>query len=301
MRIRIFYFIREALTSFKRNWVMSIAAASTVAVCLILVGAVVILALIVGNIIRGLESKVEIQVFLKDSTPTSEVKTLQNEILSWSEVSKVYYISKEEAWERLKKDLKDQPELLEAVSGNPLPASLEIRLGNPRLVASTVKKIKQRSGIHNLVDDLERDIKYGQKVIPKFFKVTWIIRVVGGIIIAVLCFASLVLIANTIRLAIFARRKEIAIMKLVGASNWFIRWPFLLEGILQGLIGSVAAILVLYVAKLSLISKAKEALPFLPISFSEVIFWKLMLILTLAGILIGVTGSAIALRKFLRV
>ncbi|MDI6688911.1 MAG: permease-like cell division protein FtsX [Actinomycetota bacterium] len=301
MRIRIFYFIREALTSFKRNWVMSIAAASTVAVCLILVGAVVILALIVGNIIRGLESKVEVQVFLKDSTPTSEVKTLQNEILSWSEVSKVYYISKEEAWERLKKDLKDQPELLEAVSGNPLPASLEIRLKNPRLVASTVRKIKQRSGIHNLVDDLERDIKYGQKVIPKFFKVTWIIRVVGGIIIAVLCFASLVLIANTIRLAIFARRKEIAIMKLVGASNWFIRWPFLLEGILQGLIGAVAAILVLYIARLSLISKAKEALPFLPISFSEVIFWKLMLILTLAGILIGVTGSAIALRKFLRV
>lgn len=280
---------------------MSIAAASTVAVCLILVGAVVILALIVGNIIRGLESKVEIQVFLRDSAPTSEVKNLQNEILSWSEVSKVYYISKEKAWERLKKDLKDQPELLEAVSGNPLPASLEIRLENPRLVASTVRKIKRRSGIHNLIDDLERDIKYGQKVIPKFFKVTWIIRVVGGIIIAVLCFASLVLIANTIRLAIFARRKEIAIMKLVGASNWFIRWPFLLEGILQGLIGATTAILVLYVAKLSLISKAKEALPFLPISFGEAIFWKLMLTLTLAGIFMGVAGSAIALRKFLRV
>lgn len=293
MRINFIYFGKEALISFRKNIVMSIASVSTVTVSLLLIGIFVILAVTVQNIIQSIEKKVEIQAFLKDEATEEQVANLQQQVASFKEVREVKYISKDEALERLKEDLKDQPEMLNALQGNPLPASLEIKLNNPQEVDEVAKKIEGKQEI--------TDLKYGQQIVGKLFAVTNVIRVIGIILVSLLLFASLVLIANTTRLALFARRKEIAIMRLVGASNWFIRMPFLLEGVFQGLIGSAIAVIVIYFAKVTLFDKATEILPFFPVHISQSIFYQLVGMLVLFGILIGAIGSLFAIRRFLKV
>lgn len=293
MRIRLSYFIKEAARSFRKNLVMSTAAVSTIALTLLILGGFVVLVLNVNNWAKSFESKVEITVFLKDTAAPGDIQNLQIEIVSWPEVSDVMFVSKEQALEKLKQDLKDQPEMLEALSGNPLPASLEIKLKTPRSVEKVVKRLNGKEPIE--------EVKYGKDIVKKLFAFTAVIRWVSIIIVGLLCFASLVLISNTIRLAIFARRKEITIMRLVGATNWFIRWPFLFEGIFQGFIGAILAIVALYFANSYFVGKMSELIRFLPIAFSPLLFIELMVGLALTGITIGAVGSTIALRRFLRV
>lgn len=302
MKINIVYYTREALDSFRKNWVMSLAAVSTIAISLFLLGVSTILASVVNDMMRSVESKVKIDVFLKDTASPSDVKILQDAIISWSgQVTKVHYVSKQEALDRLKEDLKDDPDMLKQVTGNPLPASLEIWVGEPTMVNRVVVKIKRQSNITMLVADLDKDIKSGKAVLEKLIAIRRIMNTSIAVLISLLGFASLVLIANTIRLAIFARRKEIAIMRLVGASNWFIRWPFMLEGILQGLIGAALAVTFLAVGRAVVFPQLSEVLRFLPIVFSQAAFVRLVLILAASGILVGLAGSGIALRRFLKV
>jgi cell division transport system permease protein len=293
MRIRVGYFAKEALSSFRKNWVMSTAAVSTIMLTLLILGAFVVLVLNLNILIKGFESKVEVTVFLKETAAPGDVQNLQIEVVSWPEVSDVMYVSKEQALERLKQDLRDQPEMLEALAGNPLPASLEIKLETPRAVDSVASRLKGKEPVD--------EIKYGREVVKKLFAFTAVLRWISVIVVSLLSFASLVLISNTIRLAIFARRKEITIMRLVGATNWFIRWPFLFEGILQGFIGAVLAVIALYFANALFVERVGELIRFLPFSFSRLIFIELMVGLALAGVFIGAAGSSIALRKFLRV
>lgn len=306
MRRRLVYFTKEALISLRRNLVLSFAAIIVVFLTLLAVGVVVLTAFFVGALIKGQEQKVEIKVFLSDTASPESIQVFQNKVLSWPEVKKVRYVSKEEALKRLKKMFKEAPEILEELPGNPLPASLEIRLKDSHFVFKVVKRIKKEPNIKEVIKDLKKDIKYGQSFVAKFFAVTRVIRVAGIIFISLLSFVSLALIVNTIRVAIFARRKEIAIMKLVGASNWFIRFPFMLEGIFQGLIGAFLTIGLLYLVLRPLFRwLARQGLDWLGVPFSYSTFLHqfnlLLLLLTLGGLLIGATGSVIAMRRFLKV
>jgi cell division transport system permease protein len=288
-----FYFLRESLMSFRRNWVMSTAAIVTVAVSLLVVGGVVIGAATIGNIIKSEEQKVEVVSYIKDSTPPEAVEGLQNEIASWPEVKNVAYVSKDQALKRLRVQLKDTPEMLQAMEGNPLPASLEVRLKDPHMVSKIASKLKGQPELD--------EIRYGQDYVSKLFAVSRVIRGVGVAFVGLLAFASLVLIANTIRLAIFARRREVSIMRLVGASNWFIRWPFLMEGVFQGLTGAIVAIGVLYLIKTTVLSWLASNIRFLPLNFDSTLFAQLVLGLVVGGIVIGASGSSFALRRFLKV
>lgn len=306
MKRRLFYFIREALNSFRKNWVMSVAAVATVFLSLCLVGIFSLFAFLGGMLIKGQESKVEIEVFLKDNAPPDQVQGLQNRINSWPEVTRAEYISKAQALKKLKGWLKDSPEILESLSGNPLPASIRIRLKNPREVENVAVKVTKQPNIDEVVGDLKKDIKYGQQYVPKLFAVTRVLRWIGIIFVAVLCFASLVLIVNTIRLAIFARREEIAIMRLVGASNWFISFPFVLEGILQGIIGAILATITLYAVKTFLFKfKTIQFLNWVGVEFNYSAllnqYYLLLAGLIISGIVIGALGSIIALRRYLKV
>jgi cell division transport system permease protein len=293
MRVRPFYFLKESLINFRKNWVMSIAAISTVAASLLLFGAFTLFAYTMGNIIETIEQRVEIVVYLKDEAPHEVVSELQKEIIGWSEVKEINYVSKEEALERLKREFKEHPEMIQYIRGNPLPASLEIKLEDPHEVSQVANRLKGRPEID--------DIKYGKKWVEKLFAVTKVVRWISVLFISLLAFASLVLISNTIRMGIYARRKEVAIMRLVGASNWFIRWPFLLEGIIQGILGAALAISLLYVGKTLLINKAEEVMPFLQIRLDEQFFIQILMALVVSGIIIGATGSFIALRRYLKV
>jgi len=306
MRINYIYFTKEAFASFKKNWIMTIAAITTVALTLFIVGVFFLVAIFGNAALKKIESMVGVvEIFIKDTATPQDIESFQVKVNKWSEVGDLQYVSKEEAWKRLKEDLKDSPEMLEAVSGNPLPASLRIKLKDPHDVNDIVKRLEKDKDITKIVDDADQDIKYGKGVTTRLFTVTYVLRIGGIAIIFILCFASLVLIVNTIRLAIFARRKEVAIMKLVGASNWFIRWPFLLEGIYEGLLGSLIVALILFLVKTPLIEWLVGFLRWFSLFQSprnlQYQYSMLLIIIILSGALIGAAGSTIALRRYLKV
>jgi len=306
MRINYIYFTKEAFASFKKNWIMTIAAITTVALTLFIVGVFFLVAIFGNAALKKIESMVGVvEIFIKDTATPQDIESFQVKVNKWSEVGDLQYVSKEEAWKRLKEDLKDSPEMLEAVSGNPLPASLRIKLKDPHDVNDIVKRLEKDKDITKIVDDADQDIKYGKGVTTRLFTVTYVLRIGGIAIIFILCFASLVLIVNTIRLAIFARRKEVAIMKLVGASNWFIRWPFLLEGIYEGLLGSLIVALILFLVKTPLIEWLVGFLRWFSLFQSprnlQYQYSMLLVLIILSGALIGAAGSTIALRRYLKV
>ncbi|MDI6715465.1 MAG: permease-like cell division protein FtsX [Actinomycetota bacterium] len=292
MSFRPFYFLRESLISFKKNWVISIAAITTVALSLLVIGFFMLVAFTINSWMKMTEQKVEIVAFLVEGIPAESIEALQSEIMSWPEVKRVVYVSKEEALERLKKEFKDS-DIISMVEENLLPVSLEISLKDPQKADTVYNRLKGRPEID--------DIRHDRKMVERLLALTRTARWIGIVFASLLAFASLVLIANAIRLAIYARRKEVAIMRLVGASNWFIRWPFLLEGILQGLIGALVAILLLYVVQVAVVERIKEVLVFLPIGSSHQEFFRLVIGLLVTGIAMGAAGSTMALRRYLRV
>ena len=312
MKISPIYFTKEAFASFRRNLVQSIAAITTVALCLMVVGLIVLVLFVGGKLIENIENKVEIEVFLEGPEVTAassavtrtELETqLGRTIDSWSEVKTAVYVSKEDALIEFRETFEDNPDILSQITDNPLPASYRISLGDPRDVDKVARRLRELPNIQGLVGDPEDNIEYGRETVEKLFAFTrWISYAAAGFT-ALLIFVSLVLITNTIRLAIFARRKEIGIMRLVGASSWFVRWPFLLEGMLEGLIGAVIAIIALtFVWRTFFANLASgKMLAFMAFPFDEVAFAQLVALLLLSGALIGALGSVIALRRFLRI
>lgn len=287
------YFFRETLRSALRNWTQTIVAVSTVAICLLVLGSFSIVIKNMNNVIRHFENKVEIICYLKDSASQNDIDRLQHTILGWTEVRKVDYISKEEAWEKFKELMKDQPEIIKNITRNPLPASLEIKLKNPRATEGIATKLDG--------DPAVEEIRYGQEFIKKLFTFTRFLYLIGAILIGILAIAVLMLISNTIRLSIFARRKEIAIMKLVGATNWFIRWPFLMEGMLQGLVGGLLAVAMILLADKLFLQSLLKQMPFLPLNPSAVSMAKIFLMMLGSGMAVGASGSVLALRRYLKV
>jgi cell division transport system permease protein len=299
------YFIRETLSSFRRNWVMSVVAVSIIYISLLLVGAFFITSSVLNNVMTSFESKVSIQVFIKDGAANSSLQTLQSDIQKMPNVKSVTYVSKAEALARFKQQTKNEPELVKQLKGNPLPASLEVALVDPRQVQTVVNLIVKDPNLANVVktpgDPLANDIKYGQGVVQNLFAATSVVRIFALAFLILLLVVSLVLIGNTIRLAIYARRREIGIMRLVGASNWFIRTPFLLEGVLQALIGSILALLTLFAAQAIIDPWVQNNLRFFPLGVSGATVAQLAGLLIFAGIVIGLLGSGSAVRRYLKV
>jgi cell division transport system permease protein len=305
MAINPGYFLGEAFNSFRRNWVMSLVAVTIVYVSLMLVGAFFLTGSILNAMVSNLESKVSIQVFLKDGAATTDVSKLQADILKDARVEGVTYVSKAEALTRFKERTKNAPQLVEQLRGNPLPASLEVKLKDPRQVKAVVATIEKNPTlalvIKNPTQPEPNDIKYGQEVVENLFKATQVIRVFVLTFVILLLVVSLVLIGNTIRLAIFSRRREIGIMRLVGASNWFIRTPFLLEGTFQSLIGAVLAIVTLLAAQGIIVPWLQNNLRFLPVAITGATIAQLSVLLVLSGVLMGLLGSGVAVRRYLKV
>jgi cell division transport system permease protein len=305
MSINIGYFASESIQNFRRNWVMSLGAVITIYLSLLLVGVSLATGVIINSVVKSVEDKVSIQIFIKDGAATSDVDTLQKTLLADPLVQGVEYTTKEKALETFKQDMKQSPEIIQQLEGNPLPASLDVTLKNPREVENMVAKIKANPlflKIADRPDSPEESLKYGQQVVKKLFAFTQVVRWIEVAFVFMLAAVSLIFINNTIRLAIYARRKEIGIMRLVGASNWFIRTPFLLEGVLQALIGAGLAILSVAGLQAAIMPRLGEALPFLPVgSMNGGATAQIALSLVLAGVLIGLVGSSLALRRYLKV
>ncbi len=305
MAIDVGYFAREAVVNFRRNWVMSLGAVITIYLSLLLVGVSVATGVVVTNIVKDIEAKVSIQVFVKDGAAEGDREALQNAIASDPLVKGVKYTTKEQALEKFRTEtMKGNEEIVDQLEGNPLPASLDVDLKDPREVEAMVSRIKAHPAFMKVIDrpdNPEKSLNYGQRTVERLFALTRIIRYVEVAFIVMLAGVSLIFISNTIRLAIYARRKEIGIMRLVGASNWFIRTPFLLEGVIQSMIGAGLAILTLALAQATVMRRVGQELPFLPVGIETADTVRIAAILILGGVVIGLMGSGFALRRYLKV
>ncbi len=304
MAINFGYFARESITNFRRNWVMSLGAVITIYLSLLLVGISIATGIVVNDVVQSVEEKVTIQIFIKDGASTEDVQALQASLSADSLVAKVNYTSKDDALTKFKEQMADSQEIIDQLEENPLPASLDVELVDPREVSSMVEKIKANElflVVADRPDAPEESLKYGQQIVDKLFAFTRVIRIIEIVFIAMLAMVSLIFINNTIRLAIYARRKEIGIMRLVGASNWFIRTPFLMEGVIQALIGALLAIGSIIALQAAVIPRLKETLSFLVVELSGGTLMQLSLTLMAAGIFIGLAGSGFALRRYLKV
>lgn len=288
------YFIQETLRSLRRNNWMSFASVGTVAVSLFVLGVFLLLVLNMNRLASSLESQVQISVYLADGLSESARKDIASDIEALQGIEEIRYVPKEEAKERLAKRLGDQKYLLDALGEkNPLPNSFEVVLKSPALVETAAAAITRMDGVEQA--------KYGQDVIEHLFAITRLIRIFGLALMVLLAGATLFIISNTIRLTVFARRKEVAIMKYVGATDWFIRWPFLLEGMVLGFVGGVLAAIALQSFYAAMAAKIYETLAFFPLLPQYPYMYYVSAAILLSGMGIGALGSTISLKRFLKV
>lgn len=288
------YFIQEVFHSLRRNNWMTFASIGTVAVSLFVLGVFLILVLNMNRLAGMLESQVQISVYLEDHLTDREKRQIGYDIESLQGIDSVTYVDRETAKERLKERLGDQKYLLDALSeDNPLPDAFEVTVTTPAVVESAAGAIAAMQGVE--------EAKYGEDVVEHLFDITRLMRIFGFVLMGLLGGATLFIISNTIRLTVFARRKEIAIMKYVGATDWFIRWPFLLEGIVLGCIGGFIAAVALRSFYAAMAAKIYSTLAFFPLMPQYPFMNYVTLAILLAGIVIGAIGSVISLKRFLRV
>ena len=296
--------LREGTKNVVRNGWMTFASISSIAISLFILGIFVLITLNVNDIAAQIEKQVEINVYLEVNTSQDQINALETQIQAIHEVKTIKFVSKEEGLVYLRQKLGESGKaLLDGFEGenNPLNDAFTIEVDDPRNVAVVADQI---SAI-NIGKDPKPiyKVNYGKGTVEALFKVTQIVRWVGIGIVILLSFTAVFLIANTIKITILARRKEISIMKMVGATNSFIRWPFFIEGALLGFIGSVIPTAIILGGYWKLLNMSSLNLNLLMVEltpFGEIAPTMTALLLGI-GMVIGIWGSLISVRKFLRV
>ena len=306
----LFYFIKEAFIGFGRHFSTAFGSIVTIFLSLFIIGVFMLVGLMLDNVVKSVEDEVGMSVWLSDDAAEEDVLELTGYIMGLDGVADVTYVSKAQALEIFKEQNADNPELIKmldemAAEGiNDLPPSLEVELSDPQSVERIAFDIQANAVFQRICDDPtkpETCIRYGQQTVEKLFTVTNYVRYIGLALIALLVFIALVFINNTIRLAIMARQREISIMRLVGASNGFIRGPFLTESILHALIGAALAIGSLEALRVYALPLLAQDLQWLPLDLPMQNYYMVYGVLGVAGILIAVVGSAFSMRRYLKV
>ena len=296
-----------------RNWTTSLGAVITIFLSLFIIGLFIVGSAMVNAVIGDVEQQVTITAFISDDASDEAVEEFQDKIEGWDNVKDVTFKSKEDALESYRESSSKADATISALDGeNPLPRSFVIEMNEPSQVEGMAEKIKSDEDFRQIVDDddpsvddIEADVDasvlYGQEEVGRMFQMIDYIRLAAVVLVALLTFVSFIFINNTIRLSITARRREIAIMRLVGASNGFIRGPFITEGILQALLGALLSIGVLELFRNLVIPKVSAGISWMSIGIPMEIYYATYGSLVLLGVIIGLFGSAIAMRRYLKV
>jgi cell division transport system permease protein len=287
-----FYF-REALLSFRRSALMSMATILSITTILIIVGVFLLISINSSLFLENLESQLEIVVYLEDNISKAELNNLKSNITSIDGIKEVKFVSKEEAYQRLLKNLGEQKDILSAIEKNPLPASFEIQAKDPKMIKQIANQIAEFKKVE--------EVEYGQEIAEKLLNFTYIFRRTGMLILAFLVFASILIISNIIKITVYARRNEIEIMSLVGATSWFIKWPFIIEGFLQSFISAILSIIILYNLYFFVINKVHQVIPFLPLVADNMDLLPIGIVIMLLGSFVGILGSMFSVGKYLDV
>jgi cell division transport system permease protein len=286
------YYFRETLQGLRRNGLVSFAAVSTAFIALFLLGGALLVGKEVGLLIQKSEANVEVSIYLRDDISPTQQQHLADLLNGMPEVSSIHYESKDEAYRRFQQIFNNQKQLTQNVSKDALPASFRVKLKDPEQFQLVATRLAGQPGIDKIVD--QRDL------LKRLFAVTRVFRV-GVLAVAIIMLISAgALIGNTVRMAVFARRKEIGIMRLVGATNWFIRTPFLIEGVIEGLLGAGAAIVGLFIMKVAFVDPLRGQIGFFPlISTPDVVSTIPWLIA--CGVIVSVIAGFFAMVRFLEV
>ena len=293
MRFNPVFFLREAFKNIRLNLLMSVTAITTTFICILVLGVGLLVGSHIGGVIDSVRRDVGVEAFLPPGSTQEEVDELRETVEGYPEVTEVTYVSEEEALLKFKDTFKDQPDIYEDIDPGVLPASFQLQLEDPSAADEVAKKLENEGFT-------AEDLSYPQQTIERLNAVTSFISTALYAATALFLIASVLLISNAIRLSIFSRREEIGVMKLVGASDGFVRTPFVFEGLVQGLVGATLAALAVVWINFLFVDWAQGALPFVPISPSAVSTLSILAVLVAAGVLIGVVGSFLSVTRFLR-
>ncbi|MDR5659363.1 permease-like cell division protein FtsX [Serpentinicella sp. ANB-PHB4] len=298
MKIKTFpYMIKQGLTGIWRNRGMSLASITTVSATLMILGLIITLVLNINGIAYMLQSQFDtVQLYLEEDIAHEEITDIGKEIGAIDGVSYVEFETKEEALDNLKEQWGDQGYLLDTLEDNPLPDSYIVHVENIETADSVVDELRKLDGID--------EIKYYQDIIDNLLRIAGFVRTIGFALIMILILIAMFIISNTIKITLNARRQEITIMKYVGATNWFIRWPFVIEGMLLGFIGALIASGVVYFAYQSVFDIITTRLYVLFSGYmvtTQDMMTNVTIIFLIIGCGVGILGSIISLRKHLKV
>lgn len=298
MKIRtVNYMLRQGITGLWRNKNMSLASIGSVAAALVILGLVIILVLNINNVADLAQMQFDtIQVYLKEDISQGQIAEIGDSILRINDVSNIEFESKEQALLNMKERWGDKGYLLDTLEENPLPNSYIIYLNSLDRADFVVVELSKIDGID--------EIKYYKEIIDNMLRIASFIRTIGLALIMILVLIAMFIISNTIKLALNARKQEINIMKYVGATNWFIRWPFILEGVVLGLLGAVIALAITYygysyaynaIARKFTVVFSAYLMPVSEMMNTTVVMFAVL------GSGVGAIGSIVSLRKHLKV
>jgi cell division transport system permease protein len=297
--VRLGFFVREALRALKRNAVPSFAAMATVLVTVLVLGVFIPVVQATTGAADAVRSKVIADVYLKTGATQADVGRVGRLIRGLPTVARAEFVSKQQAYDQ---ERRRNPQAYELLGSNPLPDTFRVAPRNPDQIGQIRDALAPpgAGGGRTVADPAIDEVRNRQEDTNKILSVTRMVKLTMALLAVLLVVASMLLIANTIRLSLYARRREVEVMKLVGATDWFIRWPFVLEGVLVGALGGVVAILLLAVVKIAVVDPL--AADFALISAPRTInFGLLIAVLLCAAVAVSALGSGLSLRRFLRV
>jgi len=297
---RLPFFLGEAYRALRRNAAPSLAAIVTIAVTVLLVGVLVPVLDASGSKTEDVRSQLELKVFLFDDATKPEIANLENRIDRIPHVDKVEYVSPAAALKMLEEELEDRS-LLDELNSNPLPPAFNVKADDPDNLESvqTALSPPNSAGRPQPISPAIDEIVTGEQT-TQIREVTGAVKILLAVIAVLLAVASLFLVGNTIRLSIYARRREVEVMQLVGATNWFIRWPFVIEGLVVGLFGALIAVGILFLGKVTIVDPLSDNFALVE-NLNTISFAPLIAALVAGAMVVAALGSGVTLRRFLRI
>lgn len=288
------FFLSEAATNMRRSGMMAFITISTIGIALVMMGAFLLATMNMESFLQQMQSEALVTAYLKPGISITDAKALSLKFTSLDEIENIQVISPDQAAKELFSNPNDRQLLQIGITGeeNPLPTTLRIKIKSSSQLQALLKKIK----LEPMIDTLS----YGEELFQQFQGLSQLLWTVSLAIVILLGLASLFIVYNTVRLTLFMRREEIVIMKLVGATNWFVRGPFIVEGLIQGLVGSFLAIIILFASYRFALGKLAQLIPFFTADLGFEQLFKLSAKLFMMGLILGISGSLLSLRDISR-
>ncbi len=286
------FFLSEAITGMRRSGLMILISIATITVSLIVLGMFLLMSANIANLGDFMASKLEIRLYLKQSASEGAESDLRARIAKMKEVKSVKLVTRDDAWKKFQTNYPNMP-LADWVRSNPLPDTIYVKLVDQ-------KDIESMAAYFRRMDSLIDDVVYGGVIAQQIQTVSKFLRYSGFVLVGLLTLATLLIVMNTIRLTVIARQHEIEIMQLVGATNQFVRWPFLIEGLIIGSLGAGISIIILKLFYVYFVQWFQDTIPYFPLMYDVNTLRTIYLMLAGMGVFLGVVGAFIAVSRSLK-